>query len=279
MRREPVNQPGHDRQTAQRIKLTGGAMVATDYKLRAIKEKQTKDQLVTSIAEDTEIPNKQVRAVLQSLAEHARRHLVEQGSGEFVVPDLGIKLKRARRGASKDRMGHNPGTGEPMLIPGKPERNVVRATIMKALNEVVEGMGPPPARETVAVAGSVEAVAAPRAPSSVDLLIGKWQSDAEATQRDADKSPALTAEQKKSLGNVFGKLVATYTRASFTTEYNGKVTTYEYKATGSGSNYVDIDFFNPEKSATERKRIFVQGNMLWIELPELGFREIFRRIS
>ncbi len=259
-------------------------MVATDYKLRAIKDKQTKDQLISSIAEDTEVPPRQVRAVLMSLAEHARRHLVEQGSGEFVIPDLGLKLKRTLRGATKPRSGRNPSTGEQMQIPGKPERLVVRATVLKALGEVLDSANSgreAAGQSSPATTGEV-ATTSPGLPAqqnSVDTLIGRWQSDAEATRKDAEKSPALSAQQKQSLGNVFGKLVATYTRTSFTTEYNGKVTTYDYKATGSGPNYVDIDFFNPEKSVTERKRVFVQGNMLWIELPEFGFREIFRRIT
>ena len=60
----------------------------------AIAKKQTKAQIITAIAEETELTKKEVAAVLDSLGTIAERHLMKRGSGEFTVPSLGIKLKR-----------------------------------------------------------------------------------------------------------------------------------------------------------------------------------------
>jgi len=105
--------------------------------LKAIKESQTKTQVLASIAEETGLTKKQVGEVVTSLANHAKRHLMARGSGEFSVPELGLKLRRVKKPAQKARKGRNPATGEEIMIKAKPARNVLRATPLKALKSVI----------------------------------------------------------------------------------------------------------------------------------------------
>ena len=48
---------------------------------RAIASKQTKAQVLESLAEETGLPRSQVRSVLTALSELAKRHMMESGSG------------------------------------------------------------------------------------------------------------------------------------------------------------------------------------------------------
>ena len=73
----------------------------------------TKAQLVRLLAEDLEITNKQVAALLENLAEIAVKETKK--NGVFVVPGLG-RLKKVQR---KARMGRNPQTGEAIKIKAK----------------------------------------------------------------------------------------------------------------------------------------------------------------
>ncbi len=103
----------------------------------AIAKKQTKAQIITAIAEETELTKKEVAAVLDSLSTIAQRHLMKRGSGEFTVPSLGIKLKRVIKPARKARKGVNPFTGEEMMFKAKPASTSVRATALKALKDAI----------------------------------------------------------------------------------------------------------------------------------------------
>ncbi len=103
----------------------------------AITEKQTKSQILSSIAEDTGLTKKEVTAVMDSLAEHAQAHLQKKGSGEFTIPTLGVKLRRVIKPARKARKGVNPFTGEEIMIKAKPATTSVKATVLKALKDAV----------------------------------------------------------------------------------------------------------------------------------------------
>jgi nucleoid DNA-binding protein len=100
-------------------------------RLRAIRAKQTKTEIMQSITEDTGLPRKEISAVLSSVAKLARRHVMKRGSGEFSVPELGVKVRRVQR---KARMARNPKTGEPVRVPAKTS---VKATVLKSLKDSV----------------------------------------------------------------------------------------------------------------------------------------------
>lgn len=99
--------------------------------------KQTKSQILSTLAEDTELSKKEVTTVLDALAALAHAHLKKGGSGEFSVPSLGIKLRRVIKPAREAREGTNPFTGEKIMIKAKPASTAVKATALKALKDAV----------------------------------------------------------------------------------------------------------------------------------------------
>ena len=106
-------------------------------KLRAIPTKQTKTQILQAVAEDTELSRKQVAAVFQSLGNLIQRNMQKRGSGEFIIPDTGVKIRRVKKPARKARMGRNPSTGEAIKIAAKPATTVVKVTALKALKDTI----------------------------------------------------------------------------------------------------------------------------------------------
>jgi nucleoid DNA-binding protein len=105
--------------------------------VKAIAGKQTKTQIITSIAEATDLPKKDVAAVFTTLGQMIEGHMKRRGSGEFTIPDTGVKIRRVKKPARKARMGRNPATGEPMKIAAKPASTVVRVSALKALKDTI----------------------------------------------------------------------------------------------------------------------------------------------
>lgn len=106
-------------------------------KTSAIKEKQTKSQIIAAVAEETGLHKKEVQSVLQAAKGLAARHLAKNGSGEFAIPELGVKLRRVQKPARKAGMARNPFTGEMVKVEARPASLSVRATAMKAIKDVV----------------------------------------------------------------------------------------------------------------------------------------------
>lgn len=88
----------------------------------------TKSQLLTALAESTELSKKDIEGLLEKMVELAYREV--KSAGEFVVPGIG-KLVKVNR---KARMGRNPATGEQIQIPAK---TVVKFRVAKAAKEAV----------------------------------------------------------------------------------------------------------------------------------------------
>lgn len=88
----------------------------------------TKSQLLTILAEKTELSKKNVGEVLDKLAEMAYTEVKK--NGEFAVPGFG-KLVKAHR---KARVGRNPATGEEIKIAAK---TVVKFKLAKAAKDAV----------------------------------------------------------------------------------------------------------------------------------------------
>jgi len=106
-------------------------------RLKALQEAQTKADVIDLIATETNMSKKDVANIFSTMGDLIARHMMKRGSGEFTIPDAGVKIKRIRKGPSKARNGHNPYTGEPMKIPAKTARNVVRVSVLKGLKETV----------------------------------------------------------------------------------------------------------------------------------------------
>lgn len=88
----------------------------------------SKDQLLTDIAEATDLSKASVRAVLEQLSEIVSDAL--ENNDEITLPGIG-KLKVNARPA---RTGRNPQTGEAMQIAAK---NTVKFVTAKALTDAV----------------------------------------------------------------------------------------------------------------------------------------------
>lgn len=97
----------------------------------------TKSQVVAELAELSELDKKSVNRVFECLGEVIKKQLGPRGPGEFVIPGL-LKLKALRKPATKDRPGINPFTKQPMTIKGKPASRKVRATVLKALKDMIQ---------------------------------------------------------------------------------------------------------------------------------------------
>lgn len=107
-------------------------------KLKSIAQRQTKLQILQAIADETGLERKQVGAVFTSLGALVQRHMQKRGSGEFAIPDTGVKIRRVKKPATKARRGRNPATGEEITIAAKPAHNVIRLSALKALKDTLQ---------------------------------------------------------------------------------------------------------------------------------------------
>lgn len=125
--------------TATARRQTSGKSVAElSFPSKAIAAKQTKSEIFNEIAELTGTDRKNVKAVFAALRNIIERHVKPKGSGEFTIPELGIKVRRIVKKATKARMGRNPFTGEEIKIPAKPSRKSVKVTALKTLKSILE---------------------------------------------------------------------------------------------------------------------------------------------
>lgn len=118
-------------------KKTAAKKQVAKTRLKSIPTKQTKTQIITTIAEETGISRKDVAAVFTSMSDLITRHIQSRGSGEFSIPDSGIKVRRVKKPRTKARMGRNPATGESIKIPAKPATTVVKLSALKALKDKI----------------------------------------------------------------------------------------------------------------------------------------------
>ena len=96
----------------------------------------TKTQILNEIAGNTGLSRGQVGSVLDELESVIERHIRKRAAGEFTLPGL-LKIKAAKRPATKKRMGRNPATGEEIVIPAKPATTRVRVTALKKLKDMI----------------------------------------------------------------------------------------------------------------------------------------------
>lgn len=103
-----------------------------------MKSAYTKSQIISYLAECTELTKKDISNVFDALGHLIEHHLKSRGGpGEFTVPGL-MKCVVKRKPATKSRKGTNPFTGEPMTFKAKPARNIVKVRPLKKLKEMVK---------------------------------------------------------------------------------------------------------------------------------------------
>ncbi len=123
------------KKTPAKKKPAAKKAVAPAKKLSAVKEPMTKTQIMTEIAENTELTKKQVSAVFDELGDLVERHVKKRGPGQFTLPGM-MKVTVVRKPATKARKGINPFTGEETVFKAKPARNVVKVRPLKKLKDM-----------------------------------------------------------------------------------------------------------------------------------------------
>ena len=114
------------------------AKAAPTKRIKAIDERYTKTQMLTQIAESTELSRKQVQSVLDELSDVIAGHLKKRGGcGDFVLPGL-MKITTVKKPARKARKGINPFTGEETVFKAKPASVQVKIRPLKKLKEMAE---------------------------------------------------------------------------------------------------------------------------------------------
>lgn len=121
-----------------RPKTLAKAIANTQFPHKAISDKQSKSEIYNEIVEITQVSRKDVKAVFAAIRNVIERHVKPKGSGELTIPELGIKVRRVMKKATKARVGRNPFTGEEIQIPAKPARKSVKVTALKTLKSIIE---------------------------------------------------------------------------------------------------------------------------------------------
>jgi len=118
------------------IKATKTAKSSKATKM-VIKEHQTRVEILQAIAEQAQLKRAQVETVFSLLANIVKGHLAKNGSGEVMIPKLGLKIRKVRRKATNKRKMVSPLTGNEVIIPAKPARDDVKLIALKTLKAAV----------------------------------------------------------------------------------------------------------------------------------------------
>ncbi|TQV89802.1 HU family DNA-binding protein [Aliikangiella coralliicola] len=109
--------------------------MATAKKPKTIKERYTKTQIMTEIADSTGLTKKQVSSVFDELSDVIERHIKKRACGEFVLPGL-LKVTTVKKKATKARKGINPFTGEETMFKAKPASTQVKVRPLKKMKDM-----------------------------------------------------------------------------------------------------------------------------------------------
>jgi nucleoid DNA-binding protein len=103
------------------------------------KKPPSKTEILTAIATATDVPKKQVAAVLEALGNEIKKNLSSRGAGMFTIPGL-VKIEKKKvpaRPAQKNVP--NPfKPGEFMDRPAKPAYNKVKVRALKSLKDMAK---------------------------------------------------------------------------------------------------------------------------------------------
>ena len=97
-------------------------------------KQMSKSELINKIAEQHDLARKDVKGVIESMAELGYKELKKNGS--FLVPGF-AKFVVIKKPATKERQGINPFTKEPTVFKAKPARKVIKARPVKGVKDAV----------------------------------------------------------------------------------------------------------------------------------------------
>jgi len=105
-------------------------------KAAATKKPLSKTELLTNIATATDVPKKQVAAVLEALAAEIKKSLSTKGAGVIAIPGLlKIEKKRVPARPAQQNVPNPFKPGEMMDRAAKPAYNKVKVRALKTLKE------------------------------------------------------------------------------------------------------------------------------------------------
>ena len=96
----------------------------------------TKTEIITALAETSELTKQQVTSLLDGLAGLIGKNLGQDGPGVFTIPGL-MKLTVVHKPATEEREGVNPFTKEPTVFKAQPASKKVKIQPLKALKDLV----------------------------------------------------------------------------------------------------------------------------------------------
>ena len=97
----------------------------------------TKSEILSSIAQTTELARKQVAAVFEALSCLVAKAVGKKGPGVFVVPGL-MKITVIQKPAAPARKGINPFTKQEQMFKAKPARRVIKVRALKGLKDMAK---------------------------------------------------------------------------------------------------------------------------------------------
>lgn len=124
---------------AKKAPAKKAAPAAAEKKIKAVKDRFTKTQMLTQISENTELSKKQVQSVLDELSDMIEGHIKKRAVGEFVLPGL-LKISAVKKPAKKARKNvPNPfKPGELMDVAAKPASVQVKIRPLKKLKDMAD---------------------------------------------------------------------------------------------------------------------------------------------
>lgn len=104
---------------------------------KTYKEALNKTEIINTLAEDTELSKKEVKAVLDSLNKLINAHVAPRSAGEFKLPGM-MKIQVVKKPATKAKKGvPNPfRPGETMDVAAKPASKKVKIIPLKQLKDM-----------------------------------------------------------------------------------------------------------------------------------------------
>ena len=101
-------------------------------KMKPVKTKLSKSQVLEALAEDSGMSKSEVKKVWGSLERLIEASICDQGYGQLTLPGL-MKVTTVRRPAIKARRGINPFTKEETWFKAKPASTGVRIQALKKM--------------------------------------------------------------------------------------------------------------------------------------------------
>lgn len=126
-------------QSSRKKSEEGADSKMSALRVKAIKDKQTRVEILQYISDQTGLKRVEVEAVFTEMAKLVKGHMKKQGSGEVMIPKLGLKIRKVRRKPTKKRTMVSPLTGQEVVIPPKPARDDIKLIALKGLKEALLG--------------------------------------------------------------------------------------------------------------------------------------------